>query len=223
VTDCTPSGTKPTLRLSIELNPTISQKPAEKIPSVRLTSCHAGAECVIGDLRTDVDVPCVAVEDHAFAMVEAQNVLSRVMDEGAWLRELWRITMPGGQLRLTVPAGGPLAWLDAHNIYRYLTDITGRGTPPSATLPTGWHRHYHADEIWHLVEKAGFTIHTIERIGIGIAELPHLAGYVLGDYLLKIPMVEHHLHHRRTRLERLDEGVQLPKIGKMLYVLATRP
>jgi hypothetical protein len=193
------------------------------MPTVRLTVCEAGEERVIGEIRTDENTPRIAAADGAFALADAPNILSRVVDEGAWLAELRRVIVPGGELRLTVPAGGPLAWLDAQNIYRYLTDITGRGTKPSATLPTGWHRHYHADEIRHMVENAGFAVGRIERTGVGLAEIPQLMGLVVGDYLLKRPETEHRMHPNRARLERLDREVRLPGIGKVLSVRATRP
>jgi hypothetical protein len=223
VTDSQPPRATPTLRLAIELNETVARRSHDMMPTVRLTVCDGGDQCIIGEIRTDEKTPRIAAADGAFALADAPSILSRVMDEGAWLAELRRVLAPGGQLRLTVPAGGPLAWLDAHNIYRYLTDITGRGTKPSATLPTGWHRHYHADEIRHLVEHAGFTVRGIERTGVGLAEIPQLMGLVVGDYLLKRPDTEHRMHPNRARLERLDREIQVPGIGKVYDVLATRP
>jgi len=223
VTDSQPPRATSTLRLAIALNETASRRSSDMMPTVRLTVCDAGDERIIGEIRTDEKTPRIAAADHAFARADARNILSRVMDEGAWLAELRRVIAPGGQLVLTVPAGGPLAWLDAQNIYRYLTDITGRGTKPSATLPTGWHRHYHADEIRHLVENAGFSVQSIERTGVGLAEIPQLMGLVVGDYLLQRPETERRMHPNRARLERLDREVRLPGLGKVLSVVATRP
>jgi hypothetical protein len=193
------------------------------VPSVHCATADPNGSRVINEIRTDVAVPRLNVADQTFAMAEVHNIISRVLDEQAWLAELHRIIAPGGFLSMMVPAAGPLAWLDSHNIYRYITDITGRGTSPSGTLPTGWNRHYHEDEARQLVEDAGFSIRTIERIGIGLAEIPHFAGLFVGDYLLKVPAIEQRLHPGRERLESMDQEIQIPRIGKTLYVLASRP
>jgi hypothetical protein len=217
-----PIRVRTTLRLSIGLSETSSGNPSEKMPSVRCATADPSGSRVIGEIRTDVAAPRLDVGDHTFAMAEAHNIISRVLDEQAWLAELHRVIAPGGFLSMMVPAAGPLAWLDSQNIYRYITDITGRGTSPSGTLPTGWNRHYHEDEVRQLVEEAGFSNRTIERIGIGLAEIPHLAGLVVGDFLLKVPAVERRLHPGRERLEGMDQEIQIPRIGKTLYVLASR-
>jgi hypothetical protein len=223
VTDSQPVRARTTLRLSIILGDATAKHPTQKTPSVRFATADPSGSRTIGEIRTDVAKPRLDIEDHAIAMVEAHNIISRVLDEQAWLAELSRIIAPGGFLSMVVPAAGPFAWLDSHNIYRYVTDITNRGTAPGATLPTGWNRHYRLDEVRTLIEEAGFSVRTIERIGIGLAEVPHLAGLIVGDFALRIPGIEQRLHAGRERLEGVDQEIQLPRTGKSLYVLASQP
>mgnify|MGYP001212022658 CR=1 FL=1 len=210
----------PTLHLTIELGTPDARHTKEQTPAVRYTATHGGPS---GTIRMDEAEPHIDAPDGSFALVEAEMILSRVLDEQAWLAEIHRLLRPGGVLRATLPAAGALAWLDAHNIYRYVVDITGRGRAPTATLPTGWNRHYFEDELRRMVEDAGFQVERIERTGMGLAEVPHLAGLVVGDFLLHHPRIEHVLHPRRRKLERVDRDVRLPGLGKILTLTAVRP
>jgi hypothetical protein len=154
--------------------------------------------------------------------IDAGDVVSRTIDEAAWLAELARVLRPGGTLRLRVPAGGPLAWLDTRNIYRYVTDILGRGDNPDDTLPTGWNRHYGADDVFALLLDAGFSNVKIGRVGIGLAEPPQLAGLMVGNFLGGKRETELRLHPLRQAMERVDARIPAPVIGTMLAVTATR-
>lgn len=84
------------------------------------------------------------------------DLLSRVIDEEGWLHELARVLIPGGLLRLTLPADGTWAWLDAMNAYRYVVDTSKRGDPPDSTGPSGWNRHYSRQQVESLLIESGF-------------------------------------------------------------------
>lgn len=210
------------LRLSIELSTKLDGKPRERCPMVHFMASGSTGNREIGALRTDDEQPHIEAKDHAFSMVDARDVLSRVSDEEAWLAELHRVISPGGHLSFTVPAAGVLAWFDARNIYRYATDILKRGDAPDDTLPTGWNRHYHEDEVRHLLEVTGFEPRAMERVGIGIAEIPQLAGLLVGNFLLGKRDTELKLHPLRERMESYDQTLTVPGIGTSIYVLAAR-
>lgn len=210
----------PVLRLTIELGDTEAPKTSDKTPAVRYCIEDNGRLRAGGSIRMDEEEPRIDAADDTIALVVAATVLSRVLDEHTWLVELKRVLRPGGEIWATVPAAGALAWLDAHNLYRYLTDITGRGNAPTATLPTGWNRHYYEDELRDLVEDAGLSVRSIERTGVGLAELPHLAGLVVGDYLLRRPRTEKALHPRREKIDHTDRDIRIPGLGKILTVIA---
>ena len=210
------------LRLSIELSTNFDGKPRERCPIVHFMVSGSTGNQEIGALPTDAEQPHIPADDGAFAMVDARDVLSRVIDEETWLTELHRVIAPGGHLSFTVPAAGALAWFDARNIYRYAAEFLKRGDAPDATLPTGWNRHYHESEVRHLLEVTGFDTRAIERVGIGIAEIPQLAGLMVGNFLLGRRDTELKLHALRERMESYDQTLNVPGIGVSLYVLAAR-
>lgn len=132
---------------------------------------------VIAAIRTDETQPKLPLPDGSVThIVLCDDALSRVIDEEAWLMELYRVIAMGGVLQLTLPAEGPLAWLDSMNVYRYITDISRRGQAPNAARPTGWNRHYRRKEVSVLVTSAGFTVAEIARQKLLLSETRMLTG-----------------------------------------------
>lgn len=217
-----PDSLATALRLSIELSANLDGRPRERCPTIRFMASGPEGNHEIDAMPTDVEEPRFAAPDLAFLMVDARDVLSRVIDEAAWLAELHRVIAPGGHLSFTVPAAGPLAWLDARNLYRYTTEVSKRGNAPDGTLPTGWNRHYHEDEVRHLLKATRFEPRAIERVGIGIAEIPQIMGLLVGNFILGKRQTELKLHALRERMESYDQMLSVPRIGTSLYVLAAR-
>ena len=139
-----------TLRLSDKLDGRTRERCPDVVASIDGTEVAA--------IRTDVEQPELPLGDGEIDVLEiGDDALSRVMDEQAWMTEFARVIAAGGELRLTLPASGPLAWLDTMNAYRYLADISKRGHAPDAALPTGWNRHYSPEAITSLLRDAGFA------------------------------------------------------------------
>lgn len=210
------------LRLSLQPSEILDGKTRDRCPSIICTTSGEEGNQLVDTIRTDVKTPHLNIDDQTVSLVDANDILSRVMDEQAWLRELHRVVIPGGHLSLTLPASGPLAWLDARNIYRYISDVTGRGDPPDTTLPTGWNRHYYDDEAKKLVVDAGFEILAFERTGIGLPEVPQLAGLLVGNFLLGRRNTEARMHPLRERMESLDQELTVPGFGTNLYLFGYR-
>lgn len=217
--------TQPTrqLALSLELSDRLGGSTRERCPDVVGTSIGRMGTEDIARIRTDTVSPCLSVDDETFTTIDADNALACVIDEDAWLRELFRVMYPGGMLHLTMPATGLLGWLDARNIYRYMTEILGRGNEPDSTLPTGWSRHYPESDLRELLEHNGFTVRAIERVGVGLAEWPQIAGLVAGNFMLGARTTERRLFPLRQRMEAFDQSFAVPKIGAALYALASKP
>jgi SAM-dependent methyltransferase len=212
-----------TLTLTIEPSLNIeASRTRERCPSARFDLLTAEGTRHVATLRADVESPRLDLADGTVDTVEAGDVISRTIDEAAWLAELARVLRPGGTLHLRVPAGGPLAWYDTRNIYRYVTDIIGRGDNPDDTLPTGWNRHYGTDDIMALLLDTGFANVKIGRVGLGLAEGPQLAGLMVGNFLLGKRDIELRLHPLRRAMERVDARIPAPVIGTMLAITATR-
>jgi hypothetical protein len=213
----------PALTLSIELSPNLeASHTRERCPSARVDLVTAEGVRHVATLRVDVESPHIDLPDAAVRQIDAADIIGRAIDEAAWLAELARVLQPGGELRMRVASGGPLAWYDTRNIYRYMTDIFGRGDNPDDTLPTGWNRHYATEDIVTLLLDAGFANIRIVRVGLGLAEAPQLAGLTIGNFLLGKRDTEYRLRPMRERLERLDARIPAPFVGTAFAITATR-
>lgn len=154
--------------------------------------------------------------------IRALDVIEHVQDEEVWLSALADLLVPGGEIVIRVPAEGPVAWLDAPNIYRYVTEFTSRGEAPHETRPTGWHRHYRRDDLIRLVEGSGLRVTALSRVAAPLADIPHLLGMVVGDLVLDAPDIERRLLAARDRLDRADQTLPLGPFGARFRVIATR-
>lgn len=173
-------------------------------------------------IGADIVGPRLPYADARFATIVALDVMEHVLDEECWLAELARITRPGGRLTLRVPATGPLSWLDALNIYRYVVEMSGRGTAPRQTQPIGWHRHYSRRDLTALLTAAGFRPLTARKLGAGMDEIPALAGLVTLDWLLGRPNAERTALRTSAKLRRWDDKLPVGRLGTKLVMEAVR-
>ncbi|HWV25150.1 MAG TPA: hypothetical protein VNZ58_13240 [Thermomicrobiales bacterium] len=212
--DQAPISLHTTIELSTE---TDWQKTRERCPTIHFCT-EDGTR--FASFTTDNERPRLPLPDTSVASIDLDRVVARVIDEEAWLRECRRILVPVGEIRFTVPADGPLAWIDARNTYRYAVDIIGRGQEPDDTLPTGWHRHYKRSDIERMLDTAGLKAASIRRVGTGLPEIPQLAGLVVGNMLLGQRDTERRLHSLRSRMERRDDQRPVPLLGSSFTVTA---
>jgi SAM-dependent methyltransferase len=177
---------------------------------------------VRGRILTVDPTPTLPFEDESIASVDARDILEHVQDEQTWLAELARVLMPAGELILRVPLENLMAWADALNIYRYISDTTGRGGHPRQTIPTGWHRHYAPDDIPQMLDAARFETLAVSSQGIPFEEAPQLLGLVVGNVLLQKHETERRLHRLRRRF-RDRPRVPLPRsVAAKMTVRARR-
>lgn len=153
--------------------------------------------------RTNEEAPCFPAETAPFDRIIAHDALEYVLDEEAWVTALANRLAAGGTISIRIPLEGPLAWMDARNIYRYVTDLAGRGTAPGETLPTGWRRHYRERDLDRILRRAGLVVTARCREGMPGLDIPHLAGLVAGDLVLQRPETESTLLQFRDRLDSL--------------------
>lgn len=173
-------------------------------------------------INVDVAAPRLPYADALCDAIVALDVLEHVLDEEHWLAELARITRRGGQFIVRVPSFGPLAWLDALNLYRYLVEMSHRGTEPKKTLSIGWHRHYGQSELSALLLAAGFRPVSIQRTGTGLAEAPSLAGLISLDWALGLPNAERRISRVRAPLDRLDQRLRVGPLSTAITIEAVR-
>lgn len=188
-------------------------------PTVVLTDQY-GNETV--RVPTTEPSPHLPFADETISGIDARDILEHVHDEQTWLAEFARILVPNGDLVVRVPLENAMAWADALNIYRYISDLTGRGGHPRQTIPTGWHRHYAPSDIPEMLEIAGFRTVSSASQGIPFEEVPQLAGLVIGNVLLQRHESERRLHRLRRRF-RDRPRLPLPRsIAAKLTVRAKR-
>jgi hypothetical protein len=151
--------------------------------------------------------------------VIALDVLEYVVDEESWIRVFAEAVAPGGELVIRVPADGPLTWLDAVNLYRYVQDITGWGKKLEDIPMKGWHRHYLRQDLQEMLEDAGLTVSGVERSGS-----PHLDALQFG-MLLWGKLIRHDDDaERRATLWRdaAETGAELPRFGPLSTKITIR-
>ncbi|MDQ4043939.1 MAG: methyltransferase domain-containing protein [Chloroflexota bacterium] len=189
--------------------------PGEKTPHITLHD-HTGN--ALGCISTRDPLPCLPVTDESVLQVIALDVLEHVHDEQAWLAELARVLVHGGEVTVRVPLENWMAWADALNVSRYLSDIFGIGEDPIETIPTGWHRHYAPSDLPSLLGLAGFEVEATSTEGTPVLEIPHLAALLAGS------VTGHHEPQRwvhRWR-ERLRTGPRLPLPTKIAHTITVR-
>ncbi len=112
--------------------------------------------------------------DASYDAVVLLDELALTVREEEALAEAARVLRPGGTLLLRVPASGPLAWLDGYNAYRYVRDVTRRGTLLPEVKGIGWRRHYRRDDLRGLLAPH-FRVQAMRASGIALSEAARLA------------------------------------------------
>jgi SAM-dependent methyltransferase len=194
-------------------------EPDERSPTIRLTG---DSNEVIASIPTSESAPHLPLPDQSVRSISALDILEHVHDEQTWLGEFARVLIPDGQLTVRVPLENALAWLDALNIYRYVSDTIDRGEHPKETFPIGWHRHYAPCDLPEVLQLAGFDVTSAKGERLSVGEIPHLAGLIVGNIVRQCPETERELFERRIRSTR-DPGFRLPtSIAARITVHATR-
>lgn len=171
---------------------------------------------------TDVQHIVVPLEAGSIREIVALDVLEHAYDEQAFLAECARLLAPGGALRLRVPVDGLAGWLDAINLFRYLSETTGLAPEPAEPEPTGWHRHYRPHDLLRIVREAGFAVSSTRRVNPGLAELPHAAALVAGSVVLRRPETERTLFRLRRQVTDLENALPAGPFATRLDLTARR-
>ncbi|MCO5218565.1 MAG: hypothetical protein M9934_13540 [Thermomicrobiales bacterium] len=206
-----------TLTAHLELSDSTSERTRERCPWVVF---HQDDRELVR-LRTDTEQPTLPFPDGNMESITlCDDILSRVIDEEAWLAELSRVLAAGGELRFTVPKTGPFAWLDAMDAHRYAVDIGKRGDPPDAALPTGWNRHYTGAELRALCAESGLRAVSLTTINYATHEARMIAGLLWKNWVRGDRDAERELW---PQFGRRNSGDRPSLIGTTWSVRARKP
>ncbi len=217
-----PAGTQPTVIQAYD-RIDLSMQTTKSHTSVLANATVAGERLDLGSTDAGAPVPHLATASIATSRIVALDVLEHVVDEEAWIACFAHLLAPGGSLTVRVPAEGPVAWLDALNLFRYVQDVTGLGKQPLETKMKGWHRHYPPDDLTTMLARAGLTPVEVTRSGSPHHHIPHLGALAWGTIVRGDRETELRAGERRKQAET---GTDLPRLGPLstrVTITATKP
>ncbi len=191
--------------------------------TVLATATLGGERLHLDETDVGTPIPHLAADSISTSRIIAFDVLEHVVDEEAWIACFANLLAPGGELTIRVPVEGPLAWLDALNVFRYLQDVTGLGKQPLETKMKGWHRHYRPGDLTAMLTRAGLTPVEAARSGSPHHHIPHLAALAWGTIVRGDRETELRAGERRKQAESGTEGPRLGPLSTKFTVTATKP
>lgn len=136
-------------------------------------------------LLNQADITRLPYASGSFDGVILSEVLEHIPEEGAALREIWRVLKPGGRVAITVPnANYPFFW---DPINKTLETLFGRPIR-SGPLAGIWANHvrlYEREELRARVVTAGFTVRAERAFTHHSFPFQHNLVYGLGKPLLE--------------------------------------
>jgi len=155
--------------------------------------------------------------------IQAVDVLEYVTDEEAWIGRLADRLAPNGTLTVRLPLEGPLAWLDAYNMYRYVQDTTGIGKDLDETKSKGWHRHYRERDVRQMVEEAGLEVVSFQRSGSPHVDALHFVALAWGAIRGRERQMETRTRAWSKAAAAESNGVHLGRFSSRVTVVARKP
>jgi hypothetical protein len=148
-------------------------------------------------------------------------VLENIRDDEAFVAELARVVRPGGHVEIQVPFAGPLAWLDAFNLYHYLIEVSRRGSLPRETDEVGWRRHYALADLTSLLSPA-FCVRAVSLSRAGIGEGCRFAALLMFRWLLRRDDLYHRCLPFIRAVERAEGALRLGRFSTVVTIVAER-
>jgi SAM-dependent methyltransferase len=169
--------------------------------AVHAARARGHADVVLGRIER------LPLPDHSFDLVTCLDVIEHTPDDRASLRELRRVTTPGGTLVVTVPAY-PALWSGHDERNRHFRRYTA-ASARAAALDAGWRvlRHTYFNSL--LLGPAA-AVRLLERRGRERSDLE--LTWPLLDRALELPL--------RLEAAALARGVRLPAGLSLLLVLS---
>ncbi len=181
---------------------------------VRVEARHAESAHQSDDEARDATVQATSDTlphpEGAFDLVVIDAMLEFYHDDRKLVDELARVSRVGGQLVARLPRRGRLAALDALNLYRYVSELTGRSDILPEAEPIGWRRHYEESDLTAVFATSGLVMTNIERGGYGLGEAAYLPGLIATRAIADRPWAAQRLRDWYDRFGDLDERLPGP-------------
>lgn len=177
--------------------------------------------CQIGHHRIVCNSWALPLRTGACARIACTGVLENIRDDEAFVAELARVVRPGGHVEIQVPFAGPLAWLDAFNLYHYLVEVSRRGSLPRETDEVGWRRHYGLADLTSLLSPA-FCVRAISLSRAGIGEFCRFVALLILRWLLQRDDLYHRCSPFIRAVERAESALRLGRFSTLVTVVAER-
>ena len=147
----------------------------------RRLASHGGFEYVTGDLDPEgvdlrLDVTALDLPDAAFDAVICSHVLEHVPDDGAAIRELRRVTKPGGWCLVLVPLD-----VDRERTYEDASIVSPEDR--LREFRQADHVRLYAPDIEHRLRVRGFTVEVIRPVEEFGEDAARRAGLLDSDWL----------------------------------------
>jgi hypothetical protein len=177
--------------------------------------------CATGSRVFLANTWALPLADGSCRSITCLDVLEYVRDDEAMMAEFGRLLAAGGRLRLRVPNTGPLAGIDAFNLYHYLVDTTHRRRRPAETDEVGWRRHYGGGDLAELLGPR-FRVCTVSTRRIGATELVDAVVLILCRWVLGSDSAYRRSLPPLRRFARWEDRIGPGRIGTVLTIEAVK-
>ena len=157
----------------------------------------------------------------SFDAVLLLDVLAVLPDDQGAIDEAARVLRPGGSLVLRVPYRGPLAWLDAMTVARYVGDIIGGRSTLDSTTPVAWRRHYRRRDIAAMLGRR-FRVRAVAGTGVGASEAVRVLSMLLCRRLLRWERGDAAANRLAAAVDRVELRLRFGPLGYHLTIVAER-
>ena len=208
--------------------PLLGMEPAPKTARLRVISIGTRTGEAVDVLGDDL-IPtsrgllsALPFASDVFDAVAVAGTLEHVVADDDALDEMARVLRPGGLLFLRVPHDDRLAWLDAQNLYTYISGTIGRGQPLAGRPALKFRRHYGREDLLNELTKRGLKARIVTTEGWGAGEILLLGTLLVCRSILGSPQRERRMRAALAPFRRGERRLRAGSFGRDITVVAEK-